>query len=284
MMKKSGTKDAFGVLQCNTPACKRHFTLIELLVVIAIIAILAAMLLPALSAARSSAKTSACLANMHQIGFAVQNYTADNEGWIISTTTKDSAGTFWMLQLFPYISTEGKANDTYLNEETQHQLPIFICPSESAGISTGVAGTDGKKRRFSYTHYGHNNMGFGYASNKKSPRLTSKFRPRLESALLEPSLAPIFADSSTKVAPQVSYATHMAWRHGGDITPQEVTEGDNKGKLINYPGGTGSNVTFYDGHCETVQNRKYIADKRKEWFCNGITFLDGKEVIVDPSE
>ena len=72
----------------------------------------------------------------------------------------------------------------------------------------------------------------------------------------------------------------MAWRHGGDITPQEPT-GDNAGKLIEYPGGTGANVAFYDGHAETVQNRKYIGSNRWAWFCNGITYLEGKEVIVD---
>ena len=266
-----------GTLHGNVPACKRGFTLIELLVVIAIIAILAAMLLPALSAARTSAKTSACLGNLKQMGFGSVSYAAANEGWIISTTLKDSAVTFWAHQLFPSVNMEAKANDNYANEETKNQFAIFLCPGESAGLE---ASTVGAKKRFSYTHYGHNNVGFGYASNKVGNRLAGKFRPRLESALLDPSLAPIFADSCTKVSPGVSYGSHMAWRHGGDITPGEPT-GDNEGKLIDYPGGTGSNVAFYDGHAETVQNRKYIVANRWKWFCNGITFLNGEEVIVD---
>lgn len=57
------------------------FTLIELLVVIAIIAILAAILFPIFSQAKASARRSACLNNLKQLGTAAQMYAEQYNGY-----------------------------------------------------------------------------------------------------------------------------------------------------------------------------------------------------------
>ncbi len=53
---------------------KNGFTLVELLVVIAIIGLLVSMLLPAVSAARETARRTRCLNNLAQIAMALADY------------------------------------------------------------------------------------------------------------------------------------------------------------------------------------------------------------------
>jgi prepilin-type N-terminal cleavage/methylation domain-containing protein len=95
---------------------RRHgaFTLVELLVVIAIIGILVALLLPAVQAARESARRTSCRNNLKQLGLALHNYHDVIKkfpfGW-------DQRGALWSAMLLPYIEQQ-TVYDTLIFQES----------------------------------------------------------------------------------------------------------------------------------------------------------------------
>jgi prepilin-type N-terminal cleavage/methylation domain-containing protein/prepilin-type processing-associated H-X9-DG protein len=83
---------------------KHGFTLVELLVVIAIIGVLVALLLPAVQAARESARRSQCANNLHQLAVAMQTY--DDAHKKLPPGSRSCCWGTWQMEILPYIEQQ----------------------------------------------------------------------------------------------------------------------------------------------------------------------------------
>ena len=104
------------------------FTLVELLVVISIIGLLAGLAIPAINGGLKSAKSGACLSNLHQIGVATIAYAADNSFKLPDAGSGPSD--MWATKLATFISTGTKSKKS-----------IFVCPGCEKTVVEGT-GTD----------------------------------------------------------------------------------------------------------------------------------------------
>jgi prepilin-type N-terminal cleavage/methylation domain-containing protein len=133
------------------PPSRLAFTLVELLVVIAIIGVLVALLLPAVQAARESARRMSCASNLKNIGLAMQNYHDTSQAFPIGitnpaanvTTVVNSQWT-WPARLLPFIEQQGlyqqlnvgigtvpsPTANSPLTPLVMTPLKLYMCPSD----------------------------------------------------------------------------------------------------------------------------------------------------------
>lgn len=123
---------------------KRAFTIVELLVVIAIIAILVALLLPAVNAARESARRIQCVNKLKQLGLAANNFHSARGHFPMGRNPWDERGNKghnWSqhARLLPFIeeaNTEDLINvfkgpGNAANKRAREvAMELFICPSD----------------------------------------------------------------------------------------------------------------------------------------------------------
>jgi len=148
----------------NRPSQKKlGFTLVELLVVIAIIGVLVALLLPAVQAARESARRAQCSNNLKQLGLAVQNYADTYKSALPAGSYSCCWGT-WLVALLPYIeqralfynykyfgAVQNQAGNAISQTDsstryggsqnlpvTRMQISAYTCPSDSTTASPSI--------------------------------------------------------------------------------------------------------------------------------------------------
>ena len=118
------------------------FTLIELLVVIAIIGVLIGLLLPAVQAARESARTMQCSNNLKQIGLAMHNFENGHEMFPPSFGALPGGDWSAQARILPYLEADNLFEQIDFTQSykvaaamggkplSAMRIPTYLCPSE----------------------------------------------------------------------------------------------------------------------------------------------------------
>ena len=217
---------------------RRGFTLIELLVVIAIIAILAAILFPVFARAREKARQSSCLSNTRQLTLAFMQYVQDYDevfptwgrtGWPPPTIPYMT----WWCEVYPYVKNG----------------PVFVCPTNSNGTSTGSYWGAPWIENWYVPSYGMNNNLHGGNGGRGIPLVMVK-RPATI-LLVGDSCHPMGAD------------WRFAWPIANEIIggyPNACTVRPGQANAHRQEESTchngGSNIGFCDGHSKWMRDQE----------------------------
>jgi prepilin-type processing-associated H-X9-DG protein len=209
-------------------------------VVIAVIGILIALLLPALQAARESARSTQCKANLKQLGLAVQTFVSASGGVLPAARTVEQAGA---VDKWWFGSVTRGAN--VIDAQKGHLTPYY----EANRALTACPGLDPDRVNLTYQG-GSGGYGYNYAYlaplSYPPPAWEPVWRKRKIEEFKTPMDTIVFADS---------VGTWIDSWPSGPVTLVEVPlveppSGQYPSVHFRHRGKT-ANVVFLDGHAET---------------------------------
>lgn len=206
---------------------KKSFTLLELLIVIFIIALLAGLLMPVLNRGREKARSTQCLNNLRQLGWASSMYSQDNKSVCAPGYISDSS--FSTVYWFP---------DLIYQYFAQHKM--YICPSFSYTWNMmRPMGNYPAELKFSYGRSSTSD-GFGYVVG------ATGYYIKNENSVKRPSQMIALCDSiAINLSPESSYT------FGGS------------GMRINFVHTRMLNAVFQDCHVESMKHTSI----EENWKC-----------------